>query len=39
MFAYIDADNSLYYYTGSAWLPFSTGGDNDQIVLGTQIFG
>ena len=38
MFAYIDADNSLYFYTGSAWSPFSTSGDSDQIVLGTQVF-
>lgn len=40
MFAYIDADDTLYFYTGSAWSPFSAGGsgDDDQIVLGVQIF-
>jgi len=40
MFAYIDADDTLYYYDGSAWEAFSAGGsgDDDQIVLGTQIF-
>jgi len=40
MFAYINADNKLYYYDGSAWEAFSAGGsgDDDQIVLGTQIF-
>jgi hypothetical protein len=39
MFAYIDADNTVYFYTGAAWSPFSTGGDSDQIILGSQIFG
>lgn len=34
MFAYIDADNKLYYYDGSAWKEFSSGAD----VLQVQIF-
>lgn len=39
MFAYIDADNTLYFYTGSTWSTISASGDSDQIVLGSQIFG
>jgi len=34
MFAYIDADNKLYYYDGSAWNEFATGAD----VLQVQVF-
>lgn len=34
MFAYIDADNKLYFYTGAAWQEFSSGAD----VLQVQIF-
>jgi hypothetical protein len=34
MFAYIDADNSLYFYDGAAWQPFSAGAD----VLQVQVF-
>lgn len=34
MFAYIDADNKLYYYDGSAWQLFSAGAD----VLQVQVF-
>lgn len=34
MFAYIDADNKLYFYTGSAWQEFSSGAD----VLQVQVF-
>jgi hypothetical protein len=34
MFCYIDADDSLYYYDGSAWQPFSAGAD----VLQVQVF-
>jgi hypothetical protein len=39
MFAYIDADNSVYYYDGASWNQFGASGDSDQIVLGTQVFG
>ena len=35
MFCYIDADNKLYFYTGSAWQEFSSGAD----VLQVQVFG
>ena len=34
MFAFIDADNKLYYYDGSAWQEFSAGAD----VLQVQVF-
>jgi len=34
MFAYIDADNKLYFYDGSAWNEFSSGAD----VLQVQVF-
>lgn len=34
MFAYIDADNKLYFYTGAAWQEFSAGAD----VLQVQVF-
>ena len=39
MFAYIDADNSVYYSDGASWNQFGASGDSDQIVLGTQVFG
>ena len=38
MFAYIDADNGLYYYTGSAWEKFGITNDSDQLVLASQLF-
>ena len=38
MFAYIDADNTLYYYTGSAWAIAAIGNDSDQLVLAASIF-
>jgi hypothetical protein len=38
MFAYIDADNTVYYYTGSAWSAYGIVNDSDQLVLGAQIF-
>jgi len=40
MFAYIDADDTLYFYDGSVWAEVSGGvaGDSDQLVLGSQIF-
>lgn len=34
MFCFIDADNKLYFYTGSAWQEFSSGAD----VLQVQVF-
>jgi len=34
MFCYIDADNKLYFYTGSAWQEFSSGAD----ILQVQVF-
>lgn len=40
MFAYIDADDTLYFYDGAVWAEVSGGvaGDSDQLVLGSQIF-
>ncbi len=38
MFAYIDADNSVYYYTGSAWQKFGITNDDDQLVLAASLF-
>ena len=40
MFAYIDADNKLYFYDGSAWNEFSSGvqNDSDQLVLAASLF-
>ena len=38
MFAYIDADNELYYYTGSVWEKFGITNDSDQLVLASQLF-
>lgn len=38
MFAYIDADNSLYFYTGSAWQKFGITNDDDQLILAGQLF-
>lgn len=38
MFAYIDADDSLYYYSGSAWSKFGITNDSDQLVLAASIF-
>lgn len=38
MFAYIDADNSLYFYTGSAWSKYGINNDDDQLVLAASIF-
>ena len=39
-FAYIEADDTLYFYDGSVWAEVSGGvaGDSDQLVLGSQIF-
>ena len=38
MFAYIDADDSLYYYNGSAWEVSGVANDSDQIVLAASLF-
>ena len=38
MFAYIDADNTVYFYTGSAWQAFGITNDSDQLVLAASIF-
>jgi len=39
-FAYVEADDTLYFYDGSVWAEVSGGvaGDSDQLVLGSQIF-
>ena len=36
MFAYTADTNSLWYYSGSAWVALS---EDDQFVLGSQVFG
>lgn len=36
MICYIDADSTLYYYSGTAW---ATLAEDDQFVLGSQVFG
>lgn len=38
MFAYIDADNKLYFYSGSTWAEFGITNDNDQLVLAASLF-
>jgi len=38
MFAYIDADNTLYYYSGSSWVAYGITNDSDQLVLGAALF-
>jgi len=38
MFAYIDADDSLYYYSGSAWSKYGIVNDSDQLVLAASLF-
>jgi hypothetical protein len=38
MFAYIDADNTLYFYTGSVWQASGAVVDGDQNILATQVF-
>jgi hypothetical protein len=39
-FAYIEADDTLYFYDGAAWAEVSGGvaGDSDQLVMGSQVF-
>lgn len=38
MFAYVDADNKVYFYTGSAWQAFGITNDDDQLVLAAALF-
>jgi len=38
MFAYIDADNTLYFYSGSSWAAYGITNDSDQLVLGAALF-
>lgn len=39
MFAYTDDTNTLWFYTGSAWIEFVNRiNDDDQMILGSQIF-
>jgi len=38
MFAYIDADDSLYYYSGGAWAKYGIVNDSDQLVLAAALF-
>jgi hypothetical protein len=38
MFAYIDADKTVYYYTGSAWQSYGITNDSDQLVLAASLF-
>jgi hypothetical protein len=35
MFCYVDADSTLFYYTGTGWASLA---EDDQLVLGNQIF-
>jgi len=39
MFAYTDDTNTLWFYSGSAWVEFVNRiNDDDQMILGAQIF-
>jgi len=38
MFAYIDADNTLYFYSGSVWAAYGINNDSDQLVLAASLF-
>jgi len=39
MFAYTDDTNTIWFYTGTAWVSLPNAlNDDDQIVLGAQIF-
>lgn len=38
MFAYIDADDSLYFYSGSTWAKYGIVNDSDQLVLAASLF-
>jgi hypothetical protein len=39
MFAYIDADDTLYFYSGSAWSAYGITSNSDQLIISTQVFG
>ena len=39
MVSYLMSTNAVQVYNGSAWVSISSGGDSDQIILGSQIFG
>lgn len=39
MFAYIDADDTLYYYDSSDWEAYGVSSTSDQLILATQVFG
>ena len=39
MFAYTDDTNTLWFYSGTAWVEFVNRiNDDDQMILGAQIF-
>lgn len=38
MFAYVDADNTTYFYTGSAWQALGITNNDDQLVLAAALF-
>jgi hypothetical protein len=38
MFCYIDADDSLYFYSGSSWSKYGIVNDSDQLVLAASLF-
>ena len=38
MVSYLMSTNAVQVYNGSAWTSISSGGDSDQIILGSQIF-
>lgn len=38
MFAFIQADDNLYYYNGTAWEVFGISNASDQLVLAAAIF-
>lgn len=38
MVSYLMDSNTVQVYNGSAWVPVSSSGDDDQIILGSQIF-
>ena len=38
MFAYVDADNTTYFYTGGEWQALGITNDDDQLILAAQLF-
>ena len=38
MFAYVDANDTLYYYSGSSWVAYGVTNDSDQVVLAAALF-